>query len=307
MNYPVALLYYTPLGSWRDLAGLPLIHAFHNQQAVYARASWTDPNTTFVGFKGSNVSWAWAHNHLDAGSFVFQTHQQWFAQDLGNDNYALPQYFSADRFSLYRTGTRGHNTFTFDGNNQFCVIESKYSSNCELSPLELLNVSAFRVTPDITVTAFAVVNMTDSYAYLNVTRAARGFILLNDDISTLVIVDEANASLSTVQLFEWRMHTVANISLKTSADVELSTWNVSVPVLVTVDQNQSACPGSFTLTPLNLTAPQYPTPGVSVLAWTASAFDCTRLVTSLGTATPPLPPINPLVDWAAKGPFNNGS
>lgn len=147
MDAPVGLLYFTPIGSQEEYEALPRALHWEYTNAVTLRSGWSDPNATFMGWKGLNTTWNWAHTHLDGGSFVFQTEGQWFAQDLGPDSYALPAYFSPKRFTLYRTGTIGHNTLSFGGANAYCVPESTYSSDCPIAPMILFNstIDAVRV------------------------------------------------------------------------------------------------------------------------------------------------------------------
>lgn len=125
MNYPVALLYFTPLGGDADIDALQRYAHFKAQHTFSIRSNWTDPGAAFIGwqvrqsvayrrsvlqfgrgvilswhdvFQGSNISWAWAHGNLHGGAFVYQSHGQWWAQDLGHDNcesqtnvqYAMP-------------------------------------------------------------------------------------------------------------------------------------------------------------------------------------------------------------------------
>ena len=49
-------------------------------QSVASRSSWSDPNATFIGLKGRNTTWNWAHTHLDGGSWVFQREGTWMTQ-----------------------------------------------------------------------------------------------------------------------------------------------------------------------------------------------------------------------------------
>jgi hypothetical protein len=79
------------------------------QIAVF-RTAWNDPRALFVGFKaGSN---AVNHAHLDLGSFVLDADGVRWASDLGPDNYDLPGYFGAKRWSYYRLNNRSHNVVT---------------------------------------------------------------------------------------------------------------------------------------------------------------------------------------------------
>ncbi len=79
------------------------------QIAVF-RTAWNDPRALFVGFKaGSN---AVNHAHLDLGSFVLDADGVRWASDLGPDDYDLPGYFGAQRWSYYRLNNRSHNVVT---------------------------------------------------------------------------------------------------------------------------------------------------------------------------------------------------
>ena len=91
MEFPHALVYFTPAGTPADRAALPRDVAFPYKREAMLRSSWTDPNATFVAFKACNCS----HNHgdLDHGTFVVSAAGQRFISDLGADNYGLPSYF----------------------------------------------------------------------------------------------------------------------------------------------------------------------------------------------------------------------
>jgi hypothetical protein len=322
MNAPVLLAYFTDIGTREEYEALPTVARFSGSHVAFVRSSFDEDetaNNTFIGFKGTNVSWAWAHAHLDATAFVYAAKGQWFAQDLGADNYALPQYFSPNRFTLYRTGTVGHNTLSFDGENQRCAVTGKYSTNCSVNPLYVFNVSnesspsliAPAPPAGLAVDAFAIVNVTDGYAHLGVSSAQRGFIVAQTR-TQLVTVDEVSLDPAAVAAgtapkeLWWSLHTVANVSL--SADgltATLTTWNVSVPVQAVVVPSLTACPGAaFAVIPVNLTAPQVPTPGISRLSLTAPASTCTRVVVALGMVPVSVDfAVAPLAAWQAEGPL----
>jgi hypothetical protein len=307
MNAPVALANYTTAGSAAEFEALPWLRVFQHQQLVLARSSWTDPNATFIGFKGLNVSWAWAHNHLDATAFVFLSHGQFWAQDLGDDSYALPSYFSPARFELYRTGTQGHNALSFDGANQQCAVTGQYTSECALSPLQSVNVTSNGGLVD----AFAVVNVTAAYAYIpGVLAAARGFVIANNR-TQLVTVDETVVDdAAYTGGVRWAMHTVANVNVAADgASVTLTTFNVSeaVTVALLAAPGQLLCAGgAFETVPVDLQPPMYPTPGVTRLQYVAPAAACPRLVIVVGVApvvADGLGALLPLAEWEALGPL----
>ena len=320
MNAPVGLLYFTDVGTEADYETLPLVQLYPRDHLVYTRSSWNeadDIDNVYIGFKGLNVSWAWAHNHLDASSFVFSARGQWFAQDLGSDNYDVPSYFWNNRFNVYRTSTLGHNTLSFDGKNQQCTITGTYSTNCSISPIIVYNVSdqqqvtelpnnyyINKETSGLTIDAFAIVNLTQAYSYLEVTNAQRGFIVAEGRIQ-LITVDEATVnSKSKVNELWWSMHTIANISISTDGlTATLTTWNVSVPFTVTILQ-QSICPNAqFSTVPINLQPPYLPSPDVTRLMITAPANTCNRLIVALGI-DPVIDnyTIRPLNEWNINGP-----
>ena len=310
MNAPVALVYYSDKGTQADFEALPLVRHFEADHLVTSRSSWAedDAANVFIAFKGLNVSWAWAHNHLDQGSFVYAARGQWWAQDLGSDNYDAPSYFWKNRFDLYRTGTSGHNTLSFDGKNARCEITGTYSTNCSTSAMTIFNVSGAAPSAALAVDAFAVVDLSDAYAYLGVASARRGFIVAGGR-TQLITVDEAalatDKSVSAVNELWWSMHTVAEVSL--SSDLQTATlqmWNVTDAVTVTVIASQSSCPGvAFTSKALVFAPPLLEAPNATRLWLAAPAATCARLVVAVGVV--PVVggfSVRPLSEWGALGP-----
>jgi hypothetical protein len=79
-------------------------------QIAMLRSAWHDPRALFVGFKAgrNDVN----HSHLDLGSFVLDADGVRWAHDLGPDDYNLPAYFGAKRWTYYRLNNHSHNTLT---------------------------------------------------------------------------------------------------------------------------------------------------------------------------------------------------
>jgi len=94
---------------------------------------------------------------------VFDSAGHRFLHDLGADSYALPDYFGNKRWSYYRLGTWGHNTLTFDGDNQ----------NKEAAADIVASGSKDEY-------AFAVMNLTDAYAGFKPAFIMRGASLAGD-------------------------------------------------------------------------------------------------------------------------------
>jgi hypothetical protein len=322
MNAPLALIYYTALGAAgaagggaSAAGGLPLVQRFRGVETVVARSSFSDPNATFIGFKGLNTTGNWAHTHLDQGSFVFATQGQWFAQDLGSDQYSAPGYFSASRFNLYRTNISGHNTLSFSGLNPYCKVEATYEANCSAALISVYNETAppaaASTAGPFDADAFAIVDLTEGFEYLGfgLLRMQRGFIA-GAGSAQLVVVDEvelqASAAVRPALPLWWKLHTVANVSLsadRTSAT--LTTFNVSAAVTVSFLPAASSCPGAaFSVSPLRLQPPLLESPGVSVLLLEAEAAACARIVVAVGVAPPGVGAgVRPLSEWQAFGPW----
>ena len=308
MNAPLACLYYSPPGAGD---ALPLVNFFPGPLTATARSSWEDVNATFIAFKGHNTSDLWAHTHLDAASFVYATHGQWFAQELGSDNYDAPGYFSPSRFNLYRTNVSGHNTLSFGGRDPECKVLATYSSVCPSSPFVTMNTSVLGTRGGVD--TFAVINMTAGFVAApiqGVLRAARGFIVTNER-TALVTVDEIDVETSASDLpVWWSMHTVANVSLAAAGppSATLTTWNVSVAVTVAL-LNADECVGAaFNVAPVTFTPPELPAPGASVLRLTAhDARLCKRIIMSVGVGIVNVSAsgVRPLDDWGAQGPLNS--
>lgn len=89
------------------------------------RSSWTDPNATFVGFKGGSPSAN--HGQMDIGSFVLDADGLRWALDLGAESYhgiesrgmnLWSRRQDSDRWTIFRQSNAGHNTLVIDGQLQ---------------------------------------------------------------------------------------------------------------------------------------------------------------------------------------------
>jgi hypothetical protein len=109
----------------------PLETIFSGIQAAFMRTSWEDPNALFLGVKGGDNKAN--HAHLDLGSFVFDAGGVRWAYDPGPDNYDVPGYFGAKRFSDFKTSTESHNTILIDGENQSAKAEARITRH-EFAP-----------------------------------------------------------------------------------------------------------------------------------------------------------------------------
>jgi hypothetical protein len=114
--HPLDLVWYTPESATPERARWPLHTRFEGIDAAFLRSSWTDPDALWVGVKGGDN--AANHSHLDLGGFVLDALGRRWALDLGGDDYNLPQYFGARRWTYYRLRTESHNTVMLENENQ---------------------------------------------------------------------------------------------------------------------------------------------------------------------------------------------
>jgi hypothetical protein len=141
----------------------------HAELAIF-RSAWHDPRALFVGFKAgrNDVN----HAHLDLGSFVLDADGVRWAQDLGPDDYDLPDYFGKKRWTYYRLNNRSHNTLT--------------PGDALQDPKGVAPIVAFDSQPS---RAFAVADLTSAYpgAAKRILRGValldRARVLVQDDLS----------------------------------------------------------------------------------------------------------------------------
>ena len=110
------LIWYQPSGQDPAAAQWPLRKMFSGVNVGFLRSDWLTPDAMWIGIKGGDNHAN--HSHLDLGSFVLDAHGTRWAIDLGSDDYNLPTYFGAQRFTYYRLRTESHNTVLIDGMNQ---------------------------------------------------------------------------------------------------------------------------------------------------------------------------------------------
>jgi hypothetical protein len=89
---------------------------FKGEQAVAAFRTGWDPGDTYLAIKGGRP--AASHGHMDVGSFIFDAHGHRWIHDLGSENYNLPGYFGANRWTYHRLQNRTHNTLEIAGKLQ---------------------------------------------------------------------------------------------------------------------------------------------------------------------------------------------
>jgi hypothetical protein len=154
------------------------------------RSAWDDPRALFVGLKAgrNDVN----HAHLDLGSFVLDADGVRWAQDLGPDDYNLPAYFGAKRWSYYRLNNFSHNTLT--------------PADTLQDPKGVAPLVQFTSTP---ARAFAVADLSAAYP-LPGARLLRGIALLD---RVRVLVQDDASGLQPGTPLAWRMVTEAEVKI----------------------------------------------------------------------------------------------
>ena len=125
-NRPDALdlVWYAPGADNPKQAGWPLGRLFAGVDVAFLRGAWNDGGAFWVAIKGGDNNAN--HSHLDLGTFVLDAKGQRWAIDLGPDDYNLPGYFGAQRWTYYRLRTESHNTVLIDGENQAPAAQAKF-------------------------------------------------------------------------------------------------------------------------------------------------------------------------------------
>jgi hypothetical protein len=169
----------------------------------FLRQCWLCDNASWAGFKGGQNHFddhgSDSHNnhgHLDLGHFVFEMMGQRWAASLGSGQYDYPDisYFGRFRFGYYHTTSFGHNTLSFDGESQHRFGSASFTGAATDRGAE---------------GAEATVDMTSGYG--GATSVKRTFSFSNE-YKTFAVSDVwVNDGAQTA---EWRMHTVANVTVR---------------------------------------------------------------------------------------------
>ena len=165
----------------------------------FSRASWTDANTLWVGIKAgyNKVN----HAHLDIGNFEMDALGVRWARDLGSDDYNLPDYFGALRYTYYRLETLSHNLPLLNGQNQREDATSKFIKHAEA-------VSE----------PFSILDFTE--AYKDFASSVQRGIKVVDGRKSILIQDEFVLAKSAT--IAWGMTTDATIQLISTKEAELT-------------------------------------------------------------------------------------
>jgi hypothetical protein len=192
--HPLDLLWFDKQGNDAQAEGLPLDKYFRRVEVVTMRTAWNDRNAIFIGFKAGDNKFN--HSHLDIGTFVLDAMGHRWALDLGADNYNLPGFFGAQRWTYYRLRAEGHNTLVINP-----------SQEPDQDPRAEAKIVRFVSQPD---RAFAIADLTSAYAKHGAEKVMRG-ILLDRQRREVIVQDEV--TLKQAGDVWWFMHTPAQVQL----------------------------------------------------------------------------------------------
>lgn len=182
---------------------LPLDSYFEGVELVSLRGSHTDPDTSYISFHSGNNIEAWAHSHIDSGTFVLDMLGERFALDPGSHYYyvtghGLPSYSQPkagviNRWSYYQHIPEGHNTLIINPDNtlgQNIVTRDK--------------ITSFDSDED---SAFAITEL--SSAYSGYAQRVRRGIMLSNNRKIVTVRDEIDLNSGDNEIY-WFMHTSIN-------------------------------------------------------------------------------------------------
>jgi len=190
--HPLDLLWYDRALAGESIAQLPLDRRFRGAEIATFRSGWANREALFVGFKGGDNKAN--HSHLDLGTFVLDAGGTRWAVDLGADNYNLPAYFGAQRWTYYRLRAEGHNTVVI---NPGTGPDQEPSAAAPLIQYESKSGAAF-----------AIADLTAAYAK-HAQSVRRGVAVVGR--KHVIVQDEINGAGATN--IWWFMHTPAEIEI----------------------------------------------------------------------------------------------
>ncbi len=191
---PFLVIWYDDAGRELSDSDLALDQHFRGKSQIgVMRGNWTDPDATYLAFKGGQANDS--HAHMDAGSFVLDALGVRWGVKLGKEHYDnTPGYFDASgpRFQYFRLNNRGHNTLTI--NNALQRSDRRAM------------ITHFSSQPDV---GLAVLDLTPVYQG-QAQSVRRGFALVD---RSRVLVQDRLEGVAPGALVRWAMFTGAEVSV----------------------------------------------------------------------------------------------
>jgi hypothetical protein len=280
LGTPLDMLWYEPSLSGAKPARAPLSVRFRGAGIVCLRTSWADPDATWLGVKGGDNRAN--HSHLDLGSFVMEAQGVRWVVELGGDDYNLPAYFGARRWTYHRLRAEGHAAIVYGP-----------GSGPDQDPSAVAPITQFKGGKS----PVAVLDLSRAYGSA-VRSAQRGFRLVEPGL--VVVQDEMEADSPTDAW--WFMPTQAEVEVAPDGrSARLTRQGKALTVRI-----GEGCPGALTVMPA-APLPGSPHParqnanaGYRKLAIHLPAVISLRLAVELDARTgspSPAPPVRPLAAW----------
>ena len=244
-------------------------------QLWFSRGSWTDNTCLWTGIKAgyNKVN----HAHLDLGNFEMDALGVRWARDLGSDDYNLPDYFGALRYTYYRLESVSHNVPLLNGLNQREDATSKFIKHAEAVP-----------------EPYSILDFTEAYKDF-ASSVQRGMKVV-DGRKSILIQDEFVLAKSAA--ISWGMTTDANIQLINNKEAELTLSGKKMTARILSPAN-----AVFSIESAQQPAPQKTNAGVSRLLAKIPAATGSVTVTILllpqwpGGASSYAAAVAPLAKW----------
>lgn len=195
------LLWYRPCG--QSTTQMTLDNYYKGTGVGVMRASYTDNQSSYVGIKGGYTE-AHSHSNLDAGSFIFDNLGVRWAEEMGFDNYNIPNFdYWGNHHQLYVVRPEGQNVLVInprEDNDSTGYWGGQL--NHKNAPLTLMTSSD--------VESKMALDLGEVYAE-DVNSYTRTFTL-GDNKTSLTIKDELELKNDNGDIY-WFMHTRASISI----------------------------------------------------------------------------------------------
>ena len=250
------------------------------------RSSWTDPNATFIGFKGGAPSAN--HGQMDIGSFVLEADGVRWSMDLGAEGYhgiesrgmnLWSRSQKSDRWTIFRQSNFGHSTLVIDGKLQRAAGKGR-----------MIDFSDAPKLPH------SVLDMSDVYAG-QAKSVQRGVALLD---SRNVLIQDHLTGLKPGSRVRWGMLTPASIEVSSGTSIELRKDNAQLTLTVLSPQ-KATWQTIDTATPRNRwDSPNLGTQMVAFEAIAPASGELTLAVFATPDTSSAEPKLRPLTEWSSK-------
>lgn len=193
------MLWYNPDFS-RSRDSLDIDKIYNSINVEVMRNNWMPIGQTMVGIKGGKANVE--HGHMDMGSFGFFSGETRWIDDIGADDYDLPQFFygftqDGKRWSYFRERAEAHS----------CLVIAPDAKGGEYDPNETAYLTPMENKPK---GATAQIDMTKLFGESRVKAAKRGFFF-TDDRQSLVVRDEV--TLTKKSDVYWFAYTNENVTI----------------------------------------------------------------------------------------------